>query len=74
MVPRAGSIESFGFPVSDGDVIHLFDRDRQQYNLYPFEQGKWASGTPVVSVGESFWVAKTDGANWIQSIEAGERE
>jgi hypothetical protein len=74
MVPRAGSIESFGFPVSDGDVIHLFDRDRQQYSLYPFEQGKWASGTPVVSVGESFWVAKTDGANWIQSIEAGERE
>ncbi len=74
LLPQPGSIESLGFPISDGDVIHLFDRDRQQYSLYPYEQGKWSSGTPVISVGESFWVAKTEGANWSQSSDLRDRE
>src|SRR5258708_425683 len=38
LVPRPGSIEALGFPIGDGDVIHLFDRDRQQYCLYPYQQ------------------------------------
>lgn len=49
-------------------MIHLFDRDRQKYLLYPFENGKWTEGTPVTSVGESFWVAKTEPGNWNRSV------
>jgi hypothetical protein len=65
MLPLPGHLgEDLGFPVADGDVIHLFDRDRQKYVLYPYEEGKWTDGSPVVSVGESFWVAKTEPGNW----------
>jgi len=69
LVPQAGQLhEELGFPVGEGDVIHLFDRDQQQYVLYPFEDGKWKNGSPVVSICESFWVAKTEAANWIRTI------
>lgn len=69
LVPQPGPLhEDLRFPIGEGDVIHLFDRDRQQYVLYPFENGKWKSGSPVVSVGEAFWVAKTAAANWTRSF------
>jgi hypothetical protein len=60
-----------GFPITDGDVIHLFDRDKQKYVLYPYEGGKWTAGTPVVGVAESFWVAKTSPGNWTRDISIG---
>jgi hypothetical protein len=68
ILPQPGSLEDLGFPIANGDVIHLFDRDRQKYLLYPFETGKWTEGTPVTSVGESFWVAKTEPGNWNRSV------
>lgn len=69
MVPQPGSlVEDLAFPIAEGDVIHLFDRDRQQYVLYPFQGGKWSSGVPVLSVGEAFWVAKTEPGNWTKSV------
>jgi hypothetical protein len=69
LVPRAGNLqEDLGFPIADGDVIHVFDRDQQKYVLHPFEGGKWQNGPPILSVGESFWVAKTDPANWTRDI------
>jgi len=64
IVPQPGSIEDLQFPIADGDVIHLFDRDRQKYVLHPYEGGKWSAGPPIVSAGESFWVAKTEPGNW----------
>lgn len=68
MLPLPGHLhEDLGFPISDGDVIHLFDRDRQKYVLHPYEDGKWTAGSPVVSVGESFWVAKTEPGNWTRT-------
>jgi hypothetical protein len=69
LVPQSGQLhEELGFPVGEGDVIHLFDRDQQQYVLYAFEGGKWKSGSPVVSICEAFWVAKTEAANWTRAI------
>jgi hypothetical protein len=50
----------------------MFDRDRQKYVLYPFEGGKWKSGIPVVNICESFWVAKSEAANWTQSLTLAE--
>jgi hypothetical protein len=68
-VPKSGHLqEDLSFPVSEGDVIHLFDRDRQKYVLHPYEHGKWPAGPPVVSVGESFWVAKTAPGNWTRNF------
>jgi hypothetical protein len=69
LLPQPGQLhEDLGFPVCDGDVIHLFDRDQQKYVLFPFEGGKWKSGAPVVNICESFWVAKTEAANWTRAI------
>jgi hypothetical protein len=68
LLPQPGNLEDLGFPISNGDVIHLFDREAQKYALYPFEDGKWTAGAPVVSVGEAFWVAKTEAGNWAQTI------
>ncbi|HET7624634.1 MAG TPA: hypothetical protein VFM25_05155 [Verrucomicrobiae bacterium] len=69
LVPQSGSLlEDLSFPISNGDVIHLYDRDRQAYVTYPYEDGKWKSGPPMVSVGESFWVAKTVPENWSRDI------
>jgi hypothetical protein len=70
-VPQAGNLEDLGFPVANGDVIHLFDRDRQKYMLHPYADGKWTAGPPIVSVGESFWVAKTEAANWARTLFVG---
>jgi hypothetical protein len=69
--PQPGNLEELGFPISNGDVIHLFDREAQKYVLYPFEEGKWTAGVPLLSVGESFWVAKTEAGNWRQTVLEG---
>ena len=63
-LPQPGSVQELGFPISDGDVVHLFDRDSQAYVAYAHEGGKWGGSAPVIGVGESFWVAKTEAANW----------
>jgi len=73
LVPQPGNLaDDLKFPISDGDVIHLFDRERQKYVLHPFENGKWTAGPPILSVAESFWVAKTEPGNWTRhfAIEA----
>jgi hypothetical protein len=68
-IPKSGHLQDdLGFPISDGDVIHLFDRDRQKYVLHPYENGKWTEGPPVLGIGESFWVAKTEPGNWTRSL------
>ena len=68
MRPCFGHVqEKLEFPVSNGDVIHVFDRDRQKYVLYPYENGAWTSGAPIISFCESFWVAKAEASNWKQS-------
>jgi hypothetical protein len=63
--------EDLGFPIAEGDVIHLFDKDRQQYVLHPYEGSKWTKGQPAISVGEAFWVAKNEAGNWITTRGAG---
>lgn len=69
LVPQAGGlVEDLGFPITDGDVIHLFDRERQKYNLHPYTDGKWPAGQPLLGVGEAFWVAKTESRNWTQTL------
>jgi hypothetical protein len=67
-VPKAGTLEDLGFPIAEGDVIHVFDREGQKYLIYPYKDGKWPDGQPTLSVGEAFWVAKTVPGNWTRSL------
>jgi len=68
-VPQPGSlVEDLEFPIANGDVVHLFDRDKQQYVLHPYENGKWTAGTPMISVGEAFWIAKTEPGTWTRKL------
>ncbi len=66
VVPKSGGLQSdLGFPIAAGDVVHIFDRVEQKYKLYPFSASGWESSPPLVSVGESFWIAKTQAGNWM---------
>ncbi len=65
LLPQAGHIvDDLKFPIANGDVVHVFDRERQQYVLYPYENGGWTKGSPVLGVGEAFWVAKAEPGTW----------
>ncbi|HWV98347.1 MAG TPA: hypothetical protein VNZ64_01520 [Candidatus Acidoferrum sp.] len=73
LVPQPGNLaDDLRFPISNGDVIHLFDRERQKYVLHPYQDGRWTAGPPIIGVGEAFWVAKTDPGNWSYNLEIGE--
>ncbi|PYK59162.1 MAG: hypothetical protein DME21_13820 [Verrucomicrobia bacterium] len=68
-IPKPGRLHSdLGFPISEGDVIHLFDRDRQNYVIYEYDPKKWDSNPPIVGVGEAFWIGKTKPGNWVQNL------
>jgi len=69
LIPQHGQLqEDLAFPIANGDLVHLFDRDKKKYNLFPYENGKRSSGSPLISIAESFWVAKTSAANWGRSF------
>jgi len=68
LIPQPGSLEELGFPLADGDVIHLFDRDQQRYVPHPYQRGQWIAGSPRVGPGESFWVAKTEPGHWTRTL------
>lgn len=69
IVPLPGRLHTdLGFPIGEGDVVHLFDRDRQKYVLYPYDAETWAANPPVLSVAESFWIAKTSPGNWTKTL------
>lgn len=69
LVPQNGAlVEELGFPIAEGDVVHLFDRDKKDYVLFPYEQGGWAKGAPKLVIGESFWIAKAAAANWVRAF------
>ena len=68
-IPKPGRLHSdLGFPISEGDVVHLFDRDRQNYVIYEYDAKKWDSNPPMVGVGEAFWIGKTKPGNWVQNL------
>ena len=68
-IPRPGRLHSdLGFPISEGDVVHLFDRDRQKYVIYEYDAKRWDSNPPVVGIGEAFWIGKTKPGNWVQPL------
>ena len=71
LVPQPGRLNSdLGFPIAEGDVIHIFDRDQQKYVIYPFSAKEWERNPPTVGVGESFWVGKTNPGNWVRTFSA----
>jgi len=68
-IPKPGRLHSdLGFPINEGDVVHLFDRDHQKYVIYDYDPKEWDSNPPVVGVGEAFWIGKTTPANWVQRL------
>ncbi len=69
LVPQPGRLNSdLGFPIAEGDVVHVFDRDQQKYVLYPFSAVEWERNPPVIGVGESFWISKTQPGNWVRDF------
>jgi hypothetical protein len=68
-IPKPGRLHAdLGFPISEGDVVHLFDSDHQKYVIYEYDPKKWESNPPLIGVGESFWIGKTTPGNWVQNL------
>ena len=68
-IPKSGRLQAdLGFPIHEGDIVHLFDRDLQKYVIYEYDRKKWDSNPPIVGVGESFWIGKTTPGNWVQNL------
>jgi len=68
-IPKPGRLHAdLGFPIQEGDVVHLFDRDHQKYVIYEYDRKKWDSNPPILGVGESFWIGKTTPGNWVQTL------
>jgi hypothetical protein len=69
LIPVAGQLDTdLRFPIGEGDAIHIFDRDKQDYVVHTFASGKWSPAPPIIGIGESFWVAKSQAENWVQEF------
>ncbi len=69
LVPQPGRLDvDLGFPLTDGDAIHIYDRYQQKYIIYAFPDKIWQSNPPLIGVGESFWVGKTSPGNWARNF------
>jgi hypothetical protein len=69
LVPQSGKLNSdLGFPMAEGDMVHLFDRERQKYVSYPFSAKGWGADAPNINLGESFWISKTQPDSWEQKF------
>jgi hypothetical protein len=70
LLPLPGRLDTdLEFPISEGDCVHLFDRDRQEYVVYEYPSKQWERNPPVVGVGEAFWVGKNSPGNWARKFQ-----
>ncbi len=66
LVPVTGQINTdLQFPLTDGDSVQIYDRDKQEYVTYDYPSKRWETDPPVIGIGEAFWVEKSSAANWI---------
>ena len=69
LVPQPGRLNpDLDFPIAEGDVVHMFDRDQQKYIIHPYSAKGWEREAPVVGVGESFWIGKKHPGNWVRNL------
>ena len=69
LVPQPGQLNTdLSFPIAEGDVVHVFDRDQQKYVIYNFSANGWGGNPPVIGVGESFWIGKKHPGNWVTTL------
>jgi hypothetical protein len=70
MLPRSGRIcADLGLPIQEGDVIHVFDRKEQRYQVLKFPMKNWHSAQPALGLCEGFWLGKATGSKWVQKVE-----
>lgn len=71
LLPKAGKISvDLGLPLAEGDVVHVFDRKQQRYQVYKFPMKNWHSVQPTLDLCEGFWCGKISAGAWKQSFEA----
>ena len=69
LIPQPGRLDTdLKLPFSEGDVVHLFDRDKQTYLEYTYPSKRWDIDPPTIGVGEAFWVGKSSPVNWVQNV------
>lgn len=68
-VPQTADLSAAGiaFPGADGDVVYRWDPTAGTYGIYAFDFGAW-DPTPVIGVGESFFVNKAAASTWTRTF------
>lgn len=66
LVPVAGQINTdLQFPLTQGDSVQIYNRDKQEYVTYAYPSKQWEVDPPMVGIGEAFWVEKSSAENWV---------
>lgn len=71
LLPVAGRLDAdLGFPLSAGDAVSLYHRERKEYIEHRWDGARWneESGPPILQLGEAFWISKTESAVWLQRL------
>lgn len=70
MLPRAGKVcADLGLPIQDGDVVHVFDRKEQRYQVLKFPMKNWHTAQPTLGLCEGFWLGKATTSKWVQTLD-----
>src|SRR5262249_1996559 len=68
LVPVPGRLDTdLGFPMAAGDSIQWLEGEREDYVGNDYARAKWDETPPLISVAESFWIAKAAPGNWTQT-------
>lgn len=71
IVPQEAAIDVLGFVAAAGDTIYQYDPSTGSYaiNSYDDLDAAWLPNTPVIGVGEGFFLRSPNGGNWTRDFD-----
>lgn len=70
IIPLSGTLDSLSFPVTNGDQVYQLTNPLPQWSTTIYSNGAWNPSSPVIGVGQSFWVQSGISSNrtWIENL------
>jgi len=72
-VPQEGKLDAdLGFPTDETLTVYQFAGGSYAVNGYDADFEEWDNGSPVVGVGEAFWVLRSTAGEWSRDFSVNE--
>jgi len=72
-VPQEGKLDTdLGFPTTGSPIVYQFVGGSYSVNAYDADFEEWDNGSPVVGVGEAFWVMSSSAGEWTREFSVNE--